>query len=339
VAVRAIEYVELYTSNRQSAVDYLVSSLGFTQMAESANDDKSSALLRQGEVQLLVTSGPGTRRFLEVHGDGIADIALTCDDVSITLNAATAAGAMVIDDDQKKPVISGFGVACHTLLSASEGAGSRLPPGREWMILSPSVRRHSQIQLLDHVAICLEAGDLSNCADFFADAFGFARYSAEYLEVGNQAMDSLVVRNPSGRITLTLLAPDSTKRAGQLDAFLDRNGGPGVQHLAFGVDDIVPAVHDLKSRGVKFLRTPGAYYDRLPERFPEMSEEMPDLRASHVLADRDEWGFLLQIFTRSPYERNTLFYELIQRRGARGFGSANIRALYEAVERDRLAVE
>jgi 4-hydroxymandelate synthase len=189
------------------------------------------------------------------------------------------------------------------------------------------------------VAVCLEAGTLADYADFYLNAVGLVRYSSEYVEVGNQAMDSVVVRSMSGGITFTLLAPDAAKSPGQLDAFLGRNGGPGVQHLAFGVDEIIPTVNEFRGRGVEFLRAPRGYYDTLMERLVGLREELADLRAVDVLADRDEWGYLLQLFTRSPYERNTMFYELIQRRGARGFGSANIRALYKAVERDRLAAE
>lgn len=151
-------------------------------------------------------------------------------------------------------------------------------------------------------------------------------------------MDSIVVRSPSGGITFTLVAPDPAKNPGQLNEFLARNGGPGVQHLAFAVDHIISAVGELKGRGVEFLSVPPAYYDKLAERLPDLSAEIGDLRASSVLADRDEWGYLLQLFTRSPHERNTLFYEFIQREGSHGFGSANIRALYEAVERNRLTV-
>lgn len=200
-------------------------------------------------------------------------------------------------------------------------------------------RPTGQIRLLDHVAVCLEPDTLADYADFYRDALGLARYSAEYVAVRDQGMDSIVVRNASGGITFTLVAPDAGKSPGQLDAFLSRNDGPGVQHLAFGVDEILPAVREFRDRGVEFLSTPDGYYDALAERLAGLRGEIADLRAAHVLADRDEWGYLLQLFTRSPYERNTLFYELIQRRGARGFGSANIRALYEAAERDRPAAK
>ncbi len=341
MAAREIEYVELYTADKQSAIDYFVLSLGFAEVAESADYDKNSVLLRQGTVQLLVSTGPGTRAFLDAHGDGIADIALTCDDVAASRDAAVAAGATAAESALGRPLVSGVGSIWHSLLPLSPSAGTRLPEGRTWLT-KPSAPtgaagRASRIRLLDHVAICVEGQALADYADFYAQALGLARYSGAYIVVGDSAMDSIVVRNQAGLVTFTLVAPDSDRHAGQLDAFLHRNNGPGVQHLAFGVDDIIPAVSEARVRGVEFLETPTTYYDMLIERFPEMHAEIVGLRAANVLADRDEWGYLLQLFTRSPYERNTLFYEFIQRRGARGFGTANIRALYEAVERDRLA--
>jgi 4-hydroxymandelate synthase len=340
MAVEDIEYVELYTSNRQSAVEYFVSSLGFAQVAESVDSDTSSALLRQAGVQLMVTTGPGTHEFLDAHGDGVVDIALTCDDPAAARDAAVAAGAGLADSPAASPAVCGFGGVRHTLLPRAGRTGSSLPAGRSWIgVPGGPAGPSGRVRQLDHVAVCLAGGTLDDYADFYLAAFGLARYSSEYVDVGDQAMDSIVVRNPSGGVTFTLVAPDPLKSAGQLDAFLDRNGGEGVQHLAFLVDSIIPAVHECQGRGVEFLKTPGAYYDTLSDRFADMREEIADLRAANVLADRDEWGYLLQLFTRSPYERNTLFYEFIQRRGARGFGAANIRALYEAVERERLAAE
>jgi 4-hydroxymandelate synthase len=333
-----IAFVELYTGNLPSALDYFVSSLGFTRVADSGGAAGYSVLLRQGGVRLVVTAGPSTLAFLDAHGDGIADIAFSCDDVAGTRDAALAAGASLVASDPGRVVVSGFGDTCHTLV-ASRGA-TYLPADRDWADVTPCEDRPARrrwIQLLDHVAVCVTSGTLANCADFYAEGFGLSRYSSEYTEVGEQAMDSIVVRSPSGGITFTLLEQDMSRKPGQIEGFLSRNDGPGVQHLAFGVDDIIAAVHEFSGRGIDFLHTPGAYYDMLATRMPGIQAEIADLRAADVLADRDEWGYLLQLFTRSPYRRNTLFYELIQRRGARGFGGANIRALYEAVERDGLA--
>jgi 4-hydroxymandelate synthase len=333
-----IAYVELYTGEHRSALDYFVSSLGFTPAAESRASTGHSVLLRQGEAQLVVTEGPSTRAFLDAHGDGIADIAFSCDDVPATRDAALAAGASPVASEAGRVVVSGFGDTCHTLVTSADA--THLPAGREWREIPAAVPRSAArtwIQLLDHVAVCVTSGTIADCADFYTDGFGLSRYSSEYTELGEQAMDSIVVRSPNGGITFTLLEQDMSRKPGQIEGYISRNDGPGVQHLAFEVGDIISAVHEFNGRGIEFLRTPGRYYDMLATRLPGIQAEIADLRAADVLADCDEWGYLLQLFTRSPYPRNTLFYEFIQRRGARGFGGANIKALYEAVERDGLA--
>lgn len=331
MAAQDIEYVELYTSDMRSTVDYFVRSFGFTPMAECAGDGSRSLLLRHGTVQLVVTAGRGTEEFIEAHGDGIADIAFGCDDPARTCEQAVAAGASLIDSAPGKLVVSGLGDMRHTLVARS--AGPSLPGDRAWDPVSQAPARPGRIWLLDHVAILAEGGTLTDVADFCTAAFGLARYSGEYIEIGEQAMDSIVVRSPSGGITFTILEQDQAKKPGQVEGFISRYGGPGVQHLAFLVDDIVSAVHEFGAQGVDFLQSPDTYYEMLADRLPGIKDEIADLRSANVLADRDEWGYLLQLFTRSPYQRNTLFYELVQRRGARGFGLANIKALYEAVER------
>lgn len=339
MAARDIEYVEIYTGDRHTTIDYFVSAMGFAAVAESRAEDRESVLLRQGRVQLVVTTGPVTGAFLDEHGDGVADIALICQDVAGTAAAAEAAGAAVRRSPLGGPVVSGFGSVVHTLLPATPETGTALPAGRSWTPLTTARAVPGRIRLLDHIAVCVDGGSLARWADFYSAGFGLERYSSEYVDVGGQAMDSIVVRSPSGGVTYTLVAPDPAKDPGQLDAFLERNSGPGVQHLAFLVDDIVPAVHEMRERGAVFLQTPASYYDMLMDRIPEMRTKVAELRDANVLADHDEWGHLLQLFTRSPHPRNTLFYELIQRSGARGFGSSNIRALYEAVERDRLVAD
>ncbi|MFJ9373231.1 4-hydroxyphenylpyruvate dioxygenase [Streptomyces sp. NPDC101455] len=337
MTVHDMAHIELYTGHAPPTIDYFVSGMGFTRVADRVEADRSSILLRQGETRLIVTSGRGIWKFLDRHGDGIADIALTCDDVTETRDAALAAGAESFAPAYGNPVVSGFGSVTHTLVPHPRDPDA-WPAGRAWESAPPARNVDTgRVRLLDHVAVCVEGSALKDYAGYYGAAFGMSPYSSEYVAVGDQAMDSIVVRSASGRVTFTLVAPDPTKSPGQLDAFLDRNGGPGVQHLAFLVDEIIPAVREFRDRGVEFLSTPDTYYEMLADRFTGMRERIAELRATQILADRDEWGYLLQLFSRSPYERNTLFFELIQRQGSRGFGSANIRALYEAVERDRLA--
>ncbi|MFJ9153160.1 4-hydroxyphenylpyruvate dioxygenase [Streptomyces sp. NPDC102270] len=337
MAAHDIAYVEMYTRDKATTVDYFVSAMGFARVADAVEPERSSVLLQQGEVRLVVTSGRGTVRFLEQHGDGIADVALTCDDVAATAAAAASAGATVTRSLQSLPVVSGFGDVVHTLLP-TDPLGNGPFVKRSWSPLpgGTATAVTGRVTGLDHIAVCLEGGTLEKYADFYRDVFGFSRYSSEYVAVGAQAMDSIVMRSDSGSAILTLVAPDPGKEHGQLDNFLERNGGEGVQHLAFRTGEIITAVHECRERGVMFLDTPDSYYDMLGERLGGLHAQVEELRETKVLADRDEWGDLLQVFTRSPYPRNTLFFELIQRNGSRGFGSANIRALYEAVELDRL---
>jgi 4-hydroxymandelate synthase len=337
MGARDIEYIEFCVYDKAAAVDYFVHSVGFALVAESSGHGTDSALLRQGSAQLMITAGPAVGEFLERHGDGVADIALTCEAVDAMLAAGAAAGFSALDPVFGNPALPGFGDVRHTLLPAAPAGRRRPPPGRDWAGPPSAPGRPAEhIRRLDHVAVCLPAGTLAACAATYQQVFGLSEYSGEYTELGDQAMNSIVVRSPSFGVTLTLLEQDATRSAGQIAAFIDRNGGAGVQHLAFEVDDIIAAVREFRGAGVDFLSTPATYYEMLADRIPELRAEIADLCASYVLADRDEWGYLLQLFTDSPYERKTLFYELIQRRGARGFGSKNIRALYEAVERDRM---
>ncbi|GAB2744110.1 VOC family protein [Kitasatospora kifunensis] len=326
MAVQEIAYVELYTRNSPAAVDYLTSSLGFTRVADSVLADRSSVLLRQGEAQLILTSGRGIWKFLDEHGDGIADIALTCDEVGATGRAAQAAGAQVCSPRSGDPVVSGFGGVCHTLLPSADSAAPKLPSGRRWTATPGAPTRPvGRVRSLDQVALCLEGGSLAAHADFYQKAFGFTRRSTEHIDLGEQAMDSVVLSNACERAVFTLLAPDRAKDSGQLDAFLARNGGPGVQRLAFLVEDLLAAAHDFRDRGAEFLSTPDTYFQLVAERITGMRDEL-----------LEPHGEMLQLFSRSPFERDTLFFELVQRHGARQFGDSNLRSLYEAVERDRL---
>ncbi|MDQ0937555.1 4-hydroxyphenylpyruvate dioxygenase [Streptomyces turgidiscabies] len=348
----AIAYAELYVTDDRDASGFLIDSLGFVPLAvagpATGTHDRRSTVLRSGGVTLVVTQAlqPGTAvaQYVERHGDSIADLAFSCDDVQSCFDRAVLAGATALQSpvpshvrgqDTRFAVVSGFGDIRHTLLAAADDRAGQLPPDRDWALLPAATDTAGSRPVLDHVAVCLEGGTLRRTAEFYEAAFDMPFYSSEYIEVGDQAMDSIVVRNAEGGITFTLIEPDDTRLPGQINQFLSAHNGPGVQHLAFLVDDIVRSVRSLGNRGVAFLRTPGAYYDLLTERVSDMADAIADLRETNVLADRDEWGYLLQIFTRSPYPRGTLFYEYIQRNGARGFGSSNIKALYEAVERER----
>ena len=305
-------------------------------IAESADYEdygKDSVLLRQGAVQLVVSTGPGTRAFLDEHGDGIANVALTCDEVAESRDAAVAAGATVTESRAGLP--AGIRIRRHLAYSpaGSGRARKRLPAGRTW-ITEPG-RPAGRIQLLDHIAICVEGPALGEYADFYADALGLARYSI-------RTSTSVVPRWTRSSSAMSPAAPRSpwwrqghSEEAGQLEGSL-----PGITGRASSISPSSSMILFRRSMsrgpGVEFLHSPDAYYEMLAERLPDIRAEIADLRAANVLADRDEWGYLLQMFTRSPYQRNTMFYELYSAGAPAGSDGANIQALYEAVERDGL---
>jgi 4-hydroxymandelate synthase len=194
----------------------------------------------------------------------------------------------------------------------------------------PGLRR------VDHFAVCVEAGQLNAVIGHYEATLGFRTIFEERIVVGTQAMDSKVVRSPSGELTLTVIEPDPGRDRGQIDEFLEQHGGAGVQHVAFDTENVVHAVGALRDRGVEFLNTPSSYYDLLNRRVEVSSHRVDELRELDVLVDFDHAGQLFQIFTRSAHPRHTFFFEIIERQGAQTFGSGNIKALYEAVEAERI---
>jgi 4-hydroxymandelate synthase len=200
---------------------------------------------------------------------------------------------------------------------------------------SPGPAGTGLLKAIDHLAVCLPAGTLDETVRRYADIFGFSQTFEERIVVGAQAMNSKVVQSASGGVTLTIIESDVTRSPGQIDKFVSDHGGAGVQHVAFLTEDITAAVRTISSHGVRFLTTPPEYYGLLADRLGPLDVPAGLLRDLSILADRDRWGLMLQIFTESRHPRGTYFHELIERRGARSFGTSNIKALYEAVDRQQ----
>ncbi|GAA3507039.1 VOC family protein [Streptomyces showdoensis] len=310
---RAAEYVERY---------------GFEVIAAGETPEFTAVAVGQRDTVLLLLQGltddhPSTL-FTARHGDGVSDIAL---------RVATP----------DPTVLQAFGDVTHSFVSRPAGAPWSLPgiaPVRtegttETAATSAPATRH--LLRVDHIAVCLETGELDGTVEFYRRTLGWEVVFEEDIHVGAQAMQSKVVQSPNAGVTLTLLQPMSGAVPGQIDDFLKKHGGGGVQHLAFAVPNIVDAVAELGGSGVRFLSTPDTYYEDLHERLGSSGYAVAELRKHSVLADRDHDGELFQIFTRSEHPRRTLFMEIIERRGATTFGSNNIRKLYEAVERQDLA--
>jgi 4-hydroxymandelate synthase len=348
--ITGIDHVEFYVADALQHAAHFRTGFEFRVGGQGAPEtglvDQRSVLLSQGAVQLVLTSGVTSdhpaAEYVERHGDGVAVIALSTDDAEHAFAEAVRRGAIALEPPREHvgaeetvvtAAVSAFGDVAHRFVSR-HGVGGQFLPGAIEMV--PGTPDGGLLRSLDHVAVCLPAGALASTVDRYRQVFGFAEIFHEHIEVGDQAMDSKVVQSSSGGVTLTLIEPDSSRQLGQIDDFLVAHGGAGVQHLAFLTDDITAAVRRCERRGVTFLRTPGSYYDHLAERLGEIDLPVDVLRETNVLVDRDHAGQLFQIFTRSTHPRRTFFLELIDRHGARTFGSGNIKALYEAVERERV---
>jgi 4-hydroxymandelate synthase len=342
MTILGIDHVEFYVGELEESAAKLCRDFGFRSPEATATPgepDGRSVLLRQGRIRLLLTTAaePGHRaaRFVQRHGDGVASIAFRTDDVRQAFEAAVAGGAEAIsaptladygDGLILQAVVSGFGDVTHRLV---EQVGPVSEGGAE------GNRDGELVEDLDHAAICLGPGQIEPVVGFYRAAFGFGHTFDERIEVGGQAMISKVVQDPAGTVTFTLLEPDPELAPGQIDQFLAAHDGAGVQHLALRTPDIVRAVRTLSDRGIEFLSAPDGYYRSLEGRLGAFNFPVDVLRDVNVLADRDQWGQLFQIFSHSTHERRTFFFELIERRGARTFGTGNIRALYEALNEEQ----
>jgi 4-hydroxymandelate synthase len=332
--VSGIDHVEFYVADAEQVTARLRAEYGMRVHGRTTAADHRSVLLCQDGIRLLVTEGTTDRHpataFVAKHGDGPATIALATDDPDAALTEAVAAGAVPMSTsleaappaDQVR--ITAFGDVAHTFVRPSEPATA-----------GPASGAPELLDVIDHVAVCVPDGELGPTVAFYQDVLGFGLIFEEYIEVGDQAMNSQVVQSPSGGVTLTLLSPDTTRTAGQIDDFLRSHDGAGVQHLALRTDDIATAVRTLGERGVRFLTSPGSYYDELERRLGHVGLPVDTLRDLNILVDQDNEGELFQIFAQSTHPRRTFFFEIIERRHALTFGSANIKALYEAVERER----
>ncbi|QLE75804.1 4-hydroxyphenylpyruvate dioxygenase [Streptomyces rectiverticillatus] len=330
----------MYVSDAVAQAAYFSQRYGFQPVGRhgspTAGSDHFSIALQQGAIVIVLTqpcspSHPG-QTFLAAHGDGVADIAL-----QVTPSSS-------VGEPVRTAAIRAFGNVRHTFVEGDAGStGEAGVPGFEpfaplatFASLAPLVASTATGLLsIDHFAVCLEAGSLEPTVAFYENVLGFSSIFEEKVTVGTESMASTVVQDDSRTVTLTLIEPAGGAAPGQIDHFLQQNGGAGVQHIAFSTGDAVAVVKELAGRGVEFLTTPRSYYAALPQRISPAAHSVEALEELNILVDADHDGQLFQIFTRSPYPRRTLFFEVIERRGARTFGSGNIKALYESVEAER----
>ena len=348
----SIDHIEFYVGDAIAMTQSLCSVYGFRVYGrggpETGLPGQRSILLGQGAIRILLTSGlhedhPASQ-FVARHGDGVAVIGFHADgtDGTTAYADAVAAGATSIgqprtwENDEARVVtaeIEGFGEVVYRLVER-HGPDTEFLPGAIVMEPGAAAAAGDLLTLIDHVALCVPAGQLDPTIAFHEQVLGFAVIFQEYVEVGAQGMTSKVVQSPSGGATFTIIEPDLSRQAGQIDDFLAWHGGAGVQHLAFLTEDIVHAVRTFAERGAGFAVTPSGYYDMLAARLGPIEIPVEALRPLGILVDRDHWGQMYQIFAKSAHIRRTYFHELIERRGARTFGMSNIPALYAAKDRE-----
>src|SRR5205809_462708 len=348
------DYVELWVGNAKQAAYFYEHALGFTRTAylgpETGVRDRASYLLEQGDIRFVVTSA--LREEHEItkhharHGDGVRDIALTVPDATDAYRQAVQRGARGVTEpfhaeDEfgsiELSAIATYGDTIHTFVNRSDYAGP-LKPGYRAVTANGQPTAGVGLTNIDHVVGNVELGRMNHWVEFYERVFGMTEmihFSDEDISTEYSALMSKVLTDGEGKIKFPINEPAEGRRKSQIEEYLEFNAGPGVQHVALTTTNIVQTVERLKERGVQFLTTPGAYYEHVPERVGEIDEDYDDLRRLGILADRDDDGYLPQIFTKTAQDRPTLFFEVIERHGARGFGNGNFKALFEAIEREQ----
>lgn len=350
-----VDYIEFWVGNARQTAYFYRRAFGFTPVAyrgpETGTRDRASYVLRQGGITFVFSSAlhpdHHINRFQSLHGDGVRDIALLVPDARAAYETAIARGARSViepfeESDEHGTIVRGaihtYGDVIHTLIERTSYDGVYLPGFERLELPEGGIGAGVGLKGVDHVVGNVELGMMEHWVKFYEDVMGFTEmihFTDDDISTEYSALMSKVIQAGNGRIKFPINEPAEGRRKSQIDEYLDFNHGPGAQHIALITDDIVTTVDALSAEGVEFLRTPPTYYDMAAERVGEIDEQWEDLRRTGVLVDRDDEGYLLQIFTRPMQDRPTLFYEIIQRKGATGFGEGNFKALFESIEREQ----
>ena len=348
-----IDHIEFWVGNARASAAFFASAYGFEIVAyagpETGLSDRVSYLLVQGDIRFVVTAGlvPSSPIVAHVaaHGDGVRDVAFIVENAASAYRAAVARGATGVaepwvESDATgrivRATVAAYGDTRHTFVERDDYLGL-FAPGYERSELRHPVGPGVGLTRFDHVVANVELGNLEHWVDFYARVFGFdqmVHFDDDTISTEYSALMSTVVWDGS-KVVLPINEPAEGRRKSQIEEFLDCYGGPGVQHIALRTDDIVASVRALRDRGVRFLRVPPTYYDDAKERMAGIDLPWEALAELGILADRDHEGYLLQVFTETMGDRPTLFFEIIQREGSRGFGAGNFKALFEAIEREQ----
>jgi 4-hydroxyphenylpyruvate dioxygenase len=347
------DYVELYVGNAKQAAYYYISAWGFQPLAycglETGVKDRVSYVLQQDKIRLVLTSalqpdGP-INAHVNAHGDGVKVIALWVDDATKSWEETTSRGGESCMkpethvDENGSVVLSGihtYGETLHVFVERKNYNGIFLPGYKPW---NPSYRAPEVgLKFIDHMVGNVGWNEMNKWCEFYAKVMGFAQlvsFDDKDISTEYTALMSKVMSNGNGRIKFPINEPASGKKKSQIEEYIDFYHGAGVQHIAVATENIVETVTALKERGVEFLYVPETYYDDVLDRVGKIDEDLAPLKKLGILIDRDDEGYLLQLFTKPVLDRPTMFFEIIQRKGAKSFGKGNFKALFEAIEREQ----
>ena len=353
--LQGVDHLEFYVGNARQAAHYYRTTLGLALVAYSGPEtgvrDRASYVLQRDKIRFVLTTpirpDHPIATHTHQHGDGVRDIAMEVDNCEQAWRETTARGARSVrvpeelkdaDGTVRVASIAAYGDTIHTFVERKSYRGAFLPGYRPTS--ADAIARPIGVKYIDHIVGNVGWGEMNKYVGFYRDVMGFSLYqhfddkdiSTEY-----SALMSKVMANGNGRIKFPINEPAEGRKKSQIEEYLEFYVGPGVQHIALGTGDIIATVSELQGRGMDFLRVPTSYYDALEERVGKIDEPIAELAKLGILVDRDDEGYMLQIFSKPVEDRPTLFYEVIQRKGSRSFGKGNFKALFEAIEREQAA--
>lgn len=351
--INGTDYVELYVGNAKQAAHFYKTAFGFQDLAyaglETGVRDRTSYVLQQGKIRLVLTTpfDPESEiaQHLRMHGDGVRVIALWVNDAYDAFEQTTTRGAKpymqpcTVGDENGEVRMSGihtYGDTVHVFIERKNYKGLFLPG-----YVKLETEYHpgdTGLRYIDHMVGNVELGAMNKWSAFYAEVMGFANlvtFDDKDISTEYTALMSKVMTNGNGYIKFPINEPAIGKKKSQVEEYLDFYRGPGCQHIAVATNDIVFTISEMRRRGVEFLYVPGSYYDSVKERVGIIEEDLEVLKKWGIMVDRDEEGYLLQIFTKPVEDRPTLFFEIIQRKGAKSFGKGNFQALFESIEAEQ----
>lgn len=351
--IQGTDHIEFYVGNARQAAMYYQYCLGFELVAyagpETGMRDRASYVLQQNKIRFVVTSALRSSSpiagHVHKHGDGVKVLALWVDDARKSFYETTSRGAIAVTEPQVRKDAFGevviasirtYGDTLHTFVERKNYRGPFMPGYQPWK--SGIKVQSAGLQYIDHCVGNVDLGKMNEWVRFYEDVMGFkllVTFDDKDISTEYSALMSKVVSNGNGYIKFPINEPATGKKKSQIEEYLEFYEGPGVQHIAIATNDIVYTVSELRNRGMEFLRVPDTYYEDVLDRVGKINESLTDLRRLNILIDRDEEGYLLQIFSKPVQDRPTLFFEIIERNGAKSFGKGNFKALFESIEREQ----